>query len=60
MSKSDKERLRSKTKLAEELGANAQTVFGDDEFYQIAKYARLSGVTKIGIGYRGAKKRMRI
>ncbi|MGN0999335.1 MAG: ATP-binding protein [Faecousia sp.] len=46
----DKERLRQHTHLAEELGATVETVFGDDVSYQIAEYARLSGVTKIVIG----------
>ena len=50
MSDADKKRLRSNTRLAEELGATVETVFGDDVSYQIAEYARLSGVTKIVVG----------
>ncbi len=50
MSDADKERLRANTYLAESLGATVETVFGDDVSYQIAEYARLSGVTKIVIG----------
>ncbi len=50
MPDSDQERLRANTKLAQELGATVETVFGDDVSYQIAEYARLSGVTKIVIG----------
>ena len=50
MPETDKERLRQHTRLAEELGATVETVFGDDVSYQIAEYARLSGVTKIVIG----------
>lgn len=50
MSDADKERLRANTQLAESLGATVETVFGDDVSYQIAEYARLSGVTKIVIG----------
>ncbi len=50
MSEADKERLRSNAQLAESLGATVETVFGDDVSYQIAEYARLSGVTKIVIG----------
>ena len=50
MPDSDKERLRVNTRLAEKLGARVETVFGDDVSYQIAEYARLSGVTKIVIG----------
>ena len=50
MSDADKERLRANAHLAESLGATVETVFGDDVSYQIAEYARLSGVTKIVIG----------
>ena len=50
MSDPDKERLRTNTRLAEKLGARVETVFGDEVSYQIAEYARLSGVTKIVIG----------
>ena len=57
MSDADKERLRSNTKLAEELGATVETVFGDDVSYQIAEYARLSGVTKIVVGRSAATRK---
>lgn len=57
MSGADKERLRSNTKLAEELGATVETVFGDDVSYQIAEYARLSGVTKIVVGRSAATRK---
>lgn len=50
MPDADKERLRANIRLAESLGATIETVFGDDVSYQIAEYARLSGVTKIVIG----------
>ena len=50
MPESDRERLRSHARLAQSLGAGVETVFGDDVPYQIAEYARLSGVTKIVIG----------
>ncbi len=50
MPEADRERLRSHTRLAQSLGAGVETVFGDDVPYQIAEYARLSGVTKIVIG----------
>ena len=43
-------RLRANVRLAQSLGAVVETVFGDDVYYQIAEYARLSGVTKIVIG----------
>lgn len=57
MSDADKECLRSNTKLAEELGATVETVFGDDVSYQIAEYARLSRVTKIVVGRSAATRK---
>lgn len=57
MSDPDKQRLRENTALAEELGAAVETVFGDDVSYQIAEYARLSGVTKIVVGRSAASRR---
>ena len=57
MSNADKERLRQNTVLAQELGATIETVFGDDVSYQIAEYARLSGVTKIVVGRSAVSKR---
>ena len=50
MPEADRERLRANVRLAQSLGAVVETVFGDDVSYQIAEYARLSGVTKIVIG----------
>ena len=46
----DKKRLRSNMNLAEKLGARLDTVIGDDVPYQIAEYARLSGITCVVIG----------
>ena len=46
----NKRRLQDNRKLAEQLGANIETVYGEDVPYQIAEYARLSGVTKIVLG----------
>ena len=57
MSEENKERLRQNTALAQELGATIETVFGDDISYQIAEYARLSGVTKIVVGRSAVSKR---
>ena len=57
MSEADRDRLRQNTALAQELGASVETVFGDDVSYQIAEYARLSGVTKIVVGRSAASKR---
>ncbi len=50
MSDDDKKRLRSNMNLAEKLGAKIETVIGDDVPYQIAEYARLSGVSCIVAG----------
>lgn len=46
----DKERLKSNICLAEKLGASVSTIYGDDVAFQLAEYAKLSGVTKIVIG----------
>ncbi len=43
-------RLRENLKLAEQLGAKIATVYGDDVAYQIAEYAKVSGVSKIVMG----------
>ena len=50
VSDKDKKRLRQNIRLAEQLGAKIETVYGDDVPYQIAEFARLSGVSKIVIG----------
>lgn len=50
MSEEDRNRLWENTRLAEHLGATVETVFGEDIAYQIAEYARLSGVTTIVVG----------
>ena len=57
MPEADKGRLRANIRLAENLGATVETVFGDDVSYQIAEYARLSGVTKIVIGRSAAARK---
>lgn len=46
----DRERLRGNMRLAEQLGAHVETVYGDDVAFQIAEYARLSGVSEIVMG----------
>ena len=50
MTTEDAERLLANTRFAETNGASIVTVCGDDIAFQIAEYARLSGVTKIVIG----------
>lgn len=46
----DKVKLRENMQLARQLGAKTEVVYGDDVPFQIAEFARLSGVTKIVIG----------
>lgn len=46
----DRNRLRTNMRLAEQLGAKIEIVYGDDVPFQIAEFARLSGVSKIVIG----------
>ena len=53
MAQADKERLQANQRLAEQLGAAIELVYGDDIAYQIAEFARLSGVTKIVLGRSG-------
>lgn len=43
-------RLRDNLRLAEQMGAQIATVYGEDPAAQIAEYARVSGVTKIVLG----------
>lgn len=50
MSKDNVKRLRSNMRLAEQLGAKIETVYGEDVPFQIAEFARLYGVSKIVIG----------
>lgn len=57
MSDQDKERLRANTHLAKQLGASIETTYGEDIAYQIAEFARLSGVSKIVIGRSNAHTR---
>lgn len=46
----NKERLRKNIHLAQQLGAAIETVYGEDIAFQIAEFARLSGVSKIILG----------
>lgn len=50
MGEENKKRLRNNMRLAEQLGAKIETVYGEDVPFQIAEFARLSGVSKIVIG----------
>ncbi len=46
----NRSRLRENLKLAEQLGADIATVYGNDVAYQIAEYAKAGGVSKIILG----------
>ena len=50
MEEADRQRLRSNIRLAQQLGAKIETVYGEDVPLQIAAFARVSGVSKIVIG----------
>lgn len=50
ISDDDKQRLQNHIRTAKKLGAEIATSYGDDVSYQIAEFARISGVTKIVIG----------
>ncbi len=46
----DKKRLEDNRELARSLGAALENVYGEDVAYQIAEYARISGITRIVLG----------
>ncbi|MDO4288131.1 MAG: sensor histidine kinase KdpD, partial [Eubacterium sp.] len=57
MKSKDADRLRTNIRLAEQLGAQVETVYGEDIPFQIAEFARLSGVSKVVIGRSTVAKR---
>ncbi|MGN1419413.1 MAG: DUF4118 domain-containing protein, partial [Acutalibacteraceae bacterium] len=57
MPEEDRKRLKSNIRLAQQLGAKIETVYGEDIPYQIAEFARLSGVSKIVIGRSSATRK---
>ena len=58
MNARDKQRLQGNMRLAQQLGASIETVYGDDVADQIAEFSRLSGVTKIVLGRSGIPHRL--
>ena len=50
MDQEDRKRLQSHMRLAEQLGARIEILYSDDIPFQIAEFARISGVSKIVIG----------
>ncbi|MEG0570437.1 MAG: sensor histidine kinase KdpD [Oscillospiraceae bacterium] len=57
MTEENKNRLRENIRLAQQLGAKIETVYGDDIALQIAEFARFSGVSKIVLGRNNARRR---
>ena len=57
LSAEDKERLQNNITMAEQLGATVATVYGEDVSFQIAEYARFSGITKIVVGRSSVERR---
>lgn len=57
MSAHDQKRLQEHMHLAELLGADIATVYGEDVSYQIAEFARLYGITQIVIGRSSVRRR---
>ncbi len=57
MNDADKKRLQKNTDLAESLGAEIVTVYGDDIPGQIVEYARVSNITKIILGRSNVSRR---
>ena len=50
MSKENLQRLKANIRLAEQLGAKIETIYGADVPYQISEFARLARVSKIVVG----------
>ena len=50
LSEENAKRLKENVRLAEQLGAQIATVYGEEPAVQIAEYAKVSGVTKIVMG----------
>ncbi len=53
----DKAELRENIRLAEQLGAQIATVYGEDISAQISEYAKMSHVSKLVIGHSGYRKK---
>lgn len=56
MSDENKDRLRRNIRLAQQLGAEIETVYGEDIAVQISEFACLSGVSKIVLGRSSARR----
>ncbi len=58
LSKENKLRLQANVKLARQLGARIETVYGDDVPFQIAEFARLTGASKVVVGRSNTRRRL--
>ena len=52
----DERQLHANLELAEQLGARVVNVYGDDVAFQLAEFARLSGVSKLVMGRNTARR----
>lgn len=57
LNEEDRKRLRSNTRLAQQLGACVETVSGRDIPFQIAEFARLTKATKVVMGRSAAQRK---
>lgn len=57
MDEENKNRLKRNIRLAQQLGAKIEIVYGDDIALQIAEYARLSNISKIILGRSSYKRK---
>lgn len=57
LSEENKKRLKSNIRLAQQLGATIETVYGDDVALQISEFARISGVSKVVVGRNNARRK---
>lgn len=57
MTSENKTRLHDNFKLAEQLGAKVTIAYDDNIAFQIAEFARLSGISKVVLGRSNTKKR---
>lgn len=55
-SRENRQRLADNRELARSLGASLESVYGEDVAYQIAEYAKISGITKIVLGRSGSSR----
>ena len=54
----NRRRLQANMRLARQLGAAIETVYGEDVPFQIAEFARISGVSRIVMGRSTARRRL--